>query len=483
MFTTAPLFGRFHSSLKQAAAPLRQQPLHHLESLLQDRLDPALLALNPDKTNSRQGLYFPKLTFLGFLDQTLNADSSCRQAVRQIMAYYQKQPDPKHLGQATSAYCQARARWSLDELIDIRRHLADHTCRNPLALQLPPRAPALKVVDGSCLNLPDTPLNRQAYPQSQDQQPQCGLPLLRLVTVFSLQTGALLERAYGPYTTSENALYQQLWPTFQTGDVIVGDRNFGSWAALASFKARQVDGLFRLHASRNKDFRQGHYLGLNDRLVSWAKPKDQAANLTPQQWQALPATLTVRLVRFRVPTSNGRSKKIVLVTTLTDPLAWPLNLLAALYGRRWQIELFLDDIKTTLHLDMLSCLTPAMAHKELEMHLIAYNLIRSIMAEAACICHVPLGRLSFKGTLDTARQYSLILAQVPPSYRKRRRAIYADMLAVIAQDQVPERPDRFEPRCLKRRPKRYPFMNRPRHELRAAHVDHLPARKRPTPLF
>lgn len=442
-----------------------------------------MLALNPQKANSRHRLYFPKLTFLSFLDQILNPDCSCRQAVRQIMAYYQKQPDPKRLDKDTSAYCQARARWSLDELVDIRRHLSARTHRPGLALPLPPMAGALKVVDGSCLNLPDTPLNRQAYPQSQDQQPDCGLPLLRLVGVFCLQTGALLERSYGPYSTSENALYQQLWPSFEKGDLIVGDRNFGSWAALATFKSRQVEGLFRLHASRNKDFRQGCYLGPNQRLVTWAKPKNQPANMSLQQWQALPETLSLRLVRFRVPTRNGRSKKVVLVTTLTELQLWPLSLLAALYGRRWQVELFLDDIKTTLHMDLLSCLSPLMVHKELEMHLIAYNLVRSIMNEAACVGQVPLERLSFKGTLDTARQYSLVMAQVPASHRKKRQAIYADMLTVIALDQVPQRPDRFEPRCLKRRPKRFPFMKRPRHELRAARLDHLPARIKPSSLF
>ena len=152
----------------------------------------------------------------------------------------------------------------------------------------------------------------------------------------------------------------------------------------------------------------------------WDKPSNKPANLTREQWQALPDSLTVRLVRFRVPTANGRCKKITLVTTLTDPWLWPLEVLASLYARRWKIELFFDDIKTTLHMEMLSCLTPAMVHKELEMHLIAYNLIRSIMGEAACACHAPLERLSFKGTLDTARQYSHTIAQIPASYRKRR---------------------------------------------------------------
>lgn len=477
MFTTAPLFGRFHSPLGPTVQLLRQRPLHHLESLLADRLNPDLLATNPDKANSRERLYTPKLTFLAFLDQVLHPDNSCREAVRQIMAYYHKESDPLSLNPDTSAYCQARARWTLEELIPIRRHLADRITLNPLDLDLP--APhSLKVIDGTCLNLPDTPANRAAYPQSKDQQPECGFPMLRLAGIFSLETGALLERAYAPYTTSENALYQRLWPTLEKGDLLLGDRNFSSWGALASLQQRGIDGLFRLHASRNADFRHGQYLGPNDRLITWAKPRNKPANLTPEQWAALPATLTVRLVRFRVPTAHGRCKKIVLVTTLLDPRLWPLTLLAALYARRWKIELFLDDIKTTLKMDMLSCRSPEMVHKELEMHLIAYNLIRALMGEAACVGHVALDRLSFKGTLDTARQYTAIIAQIPPSYRQRRRNVYRAMLEVMAADLVPERPDRFEPRCQKRRPKRYPFMKRPRRELKAARKDHLPARKK-----
>jgi hypothetical protein len=477
MFTTAELFGKFHSPLKETAQPLRRQPLHHLESLLADRLDPALLAPNPDKTNSRERLYTPKLSFLAFLDQTLNPDASCREAVRQIRAYYQQQPDPQRLDKDTSAYCQARARWSLPELREVRRHLAEHMPRLPLPLAWPIARP-LKLIDGTCLNLPDTPANRQEYPQSKDQKPECGFPLLRLVGVFSLENGALLEHVYGPYTTSENALYQQLWPTLKPGDILGGDRNFGSWGAIASLKANGVDAFFRLHASRNKDFRQGVPLSPQDRLVTLAKPRNKPANLTPAQWKELPATLPVRLVRFRVPTAHGRCKKIVLITTLTDPLAWPRELLAQLYARRWKIELYLDDSKTTLHMEMLSCRSPAMIHKELEMHLIAYNLIRSLMAETACVCQVPVDRLSFKGTLDTARQYSRTIAQIPGSNRKLRSRLYADMLAVIAEDLVPERPDRFEPRCQKRRPKRFPFMTQPRRILKAAGLDTLPTRKK-----
>lgn len=477
MFTPAPRFGKFHSALKTSLQRVRAWPLHHLESLLAHRLPPALLAPNPDHANSRQRDYPPKLTFLAFLDQILNPDASCRSAVRPIQADYHLQSDARQLGAGTSSYCEARARWTLAELTEIRRHLAEHTAHTPLNLgwgDLPP----VKLVDGTCLNLPDTPANRRAYPQSTDQKPECGFPLVRLVGVFSLETGALLQREYSPYPTSEKALYQRLWRTFQRGDLIVGDRNFGSWGALASLQALGVDGRFRLHANRNADFRQGQKLGPNDRLVTWAKPGKPSANLTAEQWAALPATLTVRLVRFRVPTLQGRTKKVVLVTTLLDRLCWPVERLAALYARRWQIELYFDDLKTTLHMDMLSCRTPDMIYKELEMHLIAYNLIRSLQGEAAVSCHVPLARLSFKGCLDTALRYSQVIAQLPVSHRKRRLTMYAEMLAVMAADQVPARPDRFEPRCRKRRPKPYPLMTQPRRVLKAAGVDHIPVKNR-----
>jgi hypothetical protein len=482
MFDTPDLFAGFFadhpSPLRQRLQPLRGQSLHHLESLLADRLNPAFLAPNPDKANSRQRIYTPKITFLAFLDQVLNPGSPCREAVRQIRAYYQTLPQPKHVSQDDSPYCQARARWSLAELVEIREYFADHQGRPPLPWALPqPRRP--KVVDATCLNLPDTPANRLAYPQSQSQIDQCGFPLLRATAIFDLAGGALLERAYGPETKSEQALLQELWPTLRPDDLLLGDRNFGSWSVLAGLGLIPADGLFRLHANRNADLRQGRYLRRHERLVTWAKPTRQPANLTPEQWAALPAQITVRLIRFRVPTASSRSKKIILVTTLLDPVLWPARLLAQLYAWRWKIELYFDDLKTTLGLDMLSCLSPDMVHKELEMHLVAYNLIRSLMAEAACVCHAPLERLSFKGTLDTARQYSRQIAQIPPSKRKLRRQLYLDMLSVIALDLVPERPDRFEPRCQKRRPKAFPFMKRPRPELRAARVDHLPARRQP----
>ncbi len=175
MSTTAPLFGKFHSPLGDAAQPLRRRPLPHLESLPADRLDPACLAPNSDQANRRQRDYTPKLTFMAFLDQALNPDSSCREAVRQIRACYPKQPDPKPRDKDTRAYCPARARWTLDEFIEIRRHLADRTPRNPWKLGRP-TPPPIKVVDGSCLNLPDTRKTAKLTPNPKTSSPNAASP-------------------------------------------------------------------------------------------------------------------------------------------------------------------------------------------------------------------------------------------------------------------------------------------------------------------
>ena len=176
----------------------------------------------------------------------------------------------------------------------------------------------------------------------------------------------------------------------------------------------------------------------------------------------MPATLTVRWVRVRLTAPNGRCQTLTLVPTLTAPKAWPVWRWAALYARRWQSELDGDDLKTTLPMDRLSCLTPARVHKERQRHVIAYNLIRSIMVDSALECQVPLDRVSFKGTLDAAHPDSLAMDKIPVRHRHRRRALYREMRATLAAALVPERPDRREPRCQKRRPQAYPFMTRPR---------------------
>ena len=176
----------------------------------------------------------------------------------------------------------------------------------------------------------------------------------------------------------------------------------------------------------------------------------------------------VREVKVPISDPSCRVKEMVLVTTLLDPKKWSKARLAALLARRWQVELNLDDLKTSLQMDVLSCLSPAMIQRELQLHLIAFNLVRALMLEASVSCHAPLYRLSFKGTLDRMEEFSQSMARVPRSHHQKRLVLYQEMLAAIAEDLVPLRPGRREPRCLKRRPKAYPFMTKPRRKMKDA---------------
>jgi hypothetical protein len=468
MFTTGELFGKFHSPRKpfrSTLGSLRRHTLHQMETLCDAWIPTQRLAPNLAGPNSRERIYTPKLTFLTFLSQVLNPGASCRKAALEVKNYYLLQPQPIHVSQDNSPYCQARARLDLDNLSAIRAALTQRMAQAlPSGQGLCPRP--VKVVDGTCLTMPDTPKNQAAYPQPSWKKPGCGFPQMRLLALFSLDTGALLERARGQYTTSEVRLFRNFWPLLDRGDILLGDRIFGFYYAMAELTRRGVDGIFALNVQRDQDFRRGKRLGKHDRLVTWDKPRSKPKGLTDEQWALVPAQMVVREVKIKTNDPSCRVRQVVLCTTLLDHKKWPKAKLGELLKHRWQVELNLDDLKTTLQMDVLSCRKPAMIHRELEMHLIAYNLNRAIMLEASVSCHAPLYRLSFKGTLDTVQEFSKSMVRVAYSQKKKRQAIYMEMLSTIAADLVPERPGRREPRCLKRRSKPYPFMTKPRRRMK-----------------
>ena len=285
------------------------------------------------------------------------------------------------------------------------------------------------------------------------------------MALFSLSSGALLEVALGNKHQAELRLFRNLWDRLKSGMIFLADRGFCDFVTIVALSLRHVDSVLRLNGSRPHDFRKGKRLGPYDRLVTWKKPLRQSRTATKKLWRSLPEQITLRLICFPVALPGFRPKKIILATTLLDPLAYPAAELAQLYLRRWQVELFLRHIKTTMQMDVLSCKSPEMLSRELMMHLIAYNLIRSVMAQAASAHGVDLERISFKGSVDTLQHFSLAIAQAKS--RRQRDQLTATMLAALAGDPLPERPHRIEPRGRKRRPKAYPFLIKPRGELRA----------------
>lgn len=459
MFTTCDLFGKFHSPQgPRFKAQVAAAPPPELERLFGSCFPAGLLSQTEEGPNSRERVFSVRVTFWTFLWQCLNPGSPCRDAVRKVMAWFAGLGRPK-VRPDDSPYCQARRRLdgrTLERALEASAQAAEQRARQAWRFH----GREVLVGDGTTSAAPDTPQNQRAYPQSARQAPGCGFALVRWVALFSLASGALLAVKVGNKHKAELALFRQLWDRLKAGMIFLADRGFCDYVTLAGLWRRQVDAVLRLNASRTGDFRRGKRLGRYDRLVSWQKPRRRARTATQRLWRRLPAQLTLRLIRYPVVVAGFRPRQIVLVTTLLDPLAYPAAELAQLYLRRWRVELFLRDIKTTLQLDTFTCKTPHMLYRELMMHLIAYNLIRCVMAEAASVHELPLERISFKGSVDTLRHFSREIAHARS--RRQRGHLYHELLEALAGDPLPERPNRVEPRSQKRRRKAYPVLTKPR---------------------
>ena len=315
------------------------------------------------------------------------------------------------------------------------------------------------VVDGTGVSMPDTIENQQQYPQSKAAKPGCGFPEMRVVAMFSLATGALLHYAKSSRKVHERTLFRRLWDQLESGDVVLADRGFCSFGDYYFLLQRGIHSVMRLHQRRSVGLRTVKRLGPGDTLVHWDKMKPTPKGLTKKQWAAVPDVLPVRHISFTVDIPGFRTRSITVATTLLDHRRYPAHAFAELYRRRWMAELYFRDIKTSLGMDILRCKTPAMVHKELAMHVIAYNLIRATMLQAARRAHLEPEQMSFKGTVQTIRQWALVTELATPNQLDHLRAA---MCRTIARDTLPSRPNRSEPRARKRRPKNYQLLNKPR---------------------
>lgn len=444
---------------RRTAVDLRQVTLQQLARHLADLIPVHLLASAEEGPNSRQRLFTLRLTCECFLWQMLKPRTACREVVRQVQALACLQGKGS-ADESASAYIQARQRLPqecLQRVLAATAQAAERHAAPGPRLQGRP----VKVVDGSSVQLPDTVPNQQDYPQPSGQKPGCGFPVLKLVVLFSLASGALLDVVMGSLHDHDLRLFHRLWECLKAGDILLGDRAYGDYVTLAGLPRQGVDVVARLHQARKVDFRKASQRhGPHDGVFVWHKGLQQSTILTPTQWAALPEAIRVRIVRFTAACRGFRTQRITLVTTLLDAELYPAEELVALYLRRWRIELCLRDVKTTLGLEQLRCQSPVMVRKELLAGLIAHNLIRCVMAEAAQVHEAELERLSFKGAVDALRQYSAVLAQARTSRQKRQ--LWQDLLRTLACDRVPWRPGRAEPRAVKRRPKPFPLLNRPR---------------------
>ncbi len=393
-----------------------------------------------------------------FLSQCLSADHSCREAVAQLVAWRVGR-GLKPCSANTGAYCTARGdlpEEAVRELIcDTGRQVEDEAPEDWLW-----HGRKVRVVDGSTITMPDTPENQAEYPQQKSQKPGCGFPIARILVVFSLSVGTVLEAAIGKYKgkqTGENSLFRGLDGVPSAGDILLADRYFSGWCDIALPQTRGVDVVVRKHQLRRTDFRTGKRLGKDDQLVVWTRPQ-RPSWMSLEQYAALPDELTLREVRVRVAQQGFRTRSLVVVTTLLCAERYPAAEIALLYRRRWQAELHLRSIKVVLQMNHLRCVTPTHIRNEFSMHLVGYNLIRGVMAAAAQQSGKSPWEVSFKGAVQALSQFlPLLLTNIVVE------AWCKALLTVIATHVVGHRPDRFEPRRVKRRLKHYTLLQKHRH--------------------
>jgi putative transposase len=442
-------------AFRRAVAEARQHGDLYFASLLPaDRIEQAF---GKARWFWQGWIYTPAVTLWVFLAQCLSPDHSCREAVAKLIAWRLAR-GLKPCSAETGAYCTAR------------EHIPEAACRELMlhtGRAVEQESPSewrwlgrrVLDVDGSTITMPDTPENQEEYPQVPGQRPGCGFPIARLVVVFSLAVGTVIEAALGACQgkqTGENSLFRTLHDALKEGDVVLADRYFSGWFDLALLRSRGVDAVVRKHQLRATDFRTGRRLGQEDHLVCWSKPS-RPDWMSQKEYDALPAELELREVRVRVGQKGFRTQELVIVTTLLDADQYPADQIAALYRRRWQAELNLRSLKVVLQMDHLRCKTPHRVRNEMYLHLVAYNLIRQLMAVAAFRSNLQPWQVSFKGALQAIGNLLPLLATSVST---------ADwctaLLDAIGSQVVGDRPNRFEPRVKKRRPAKYKLMREPR---------------------
>jgi Transposase DDE domain len=414
-------------------------------------------------------VFSPLVTLWVFLGQVLSADHSCRAAVARLIAHRlargQRPCSPQ-----TGAYCQARKRLPESFLADVARQTG-----RALEAAVDPRwlwkGRHVYLFDGTTVTMPDTPENQAAYPQVYNQKPGLGFPIARVGALISLACGAVVDLGFCQYAgkgQGEVSLLRRLWDALHPGDLLLTDALMANWTNIVMLKGRGVELVGRLNkAHRTADFRRGKRLGQEDHVVQWRKPTS-IRSLDREEYHELPDFVTVRETRVWVRQPGFRTRSLVVVTTLLDPEQTTKEDLATLYRARWHNELDLRSLKSAMQMGELRCKTPELVRKEVWAHVLAYNLLRAVMAQAAARHGVAPRTISFTGAMQTLEAFRPLLefgAAQEAAGRSRLRLCH-DLLNAIATHRVGDRPDRYEPRLKKRRRNNYDWLTKPRAEMK-----------------
>jgi hypothetical protein len=447
---------------------LRQQFLQDGDLPFTDVLSAEVVsqALTAIGTCWNDRIFTPLVTLWVFLGQVLNADPSCRAAVARLIAHRVSQ-GLRQCSSETGAYCQARKRLS-ERFFSIVACLVGRKLDASVDSQWLWKGRRVYLFDGSTVSMPDTAENRKEYPLTYNQKPGTGFPVARIGALISLSCGAILKLGMCRYAgkgQSELGMLRKLWGVFRRGDVLVADRLMCAWTEMVMLQQRGVDCVFRLTSHRTADFRRGMRLGKDDHIVKWMKPT-KPRSIDRKTYDALPEFLLVRECRIRIERPGFRVRCLVVATTLLNADEYTKDDLAQAYRARWNEELDLRSIKITMQMDLLRCKTPELVRKEIWTHVLAYNLIRTIMAQTASQEGIAPRSISFKATLQVLVAFQPVISQQAHRGVEHLNSLYQQMLRAIAQHRVANRPDRFEPRMTKRRAKNYDRLTKPRKEIK-----------------
>jgi len=419
--------------------------------------------LNEHGVPYRDRVFSPATTIWGFLSQVLSEDHSCRDAVSRIIAH-RAANGITMCSPNTASYCNARSRIPTPVLSTLARRTAEE-----LHASVDDRwkwnGRSVFILDGSSVSMPDTPENRAMYPQPPNQKPGLGFPLARITVLLSLATGACHDLAIAPYAgkgTGEKSLFRRMYDTLKPGDVVLADALFDDYFITCELCNRGIDLVARAQFERTGSWAEESRPD-GDILV-WQRPQ-KPRGMTGEKYRSYPKQLLMRQVTVDARDKNNRAQQFKVVTTILTP-AIDGKEIGALYEHRWEGEVDIRSIKCTMQMDILRCKTPDMVHKEIWTHLLAYNLLRTVMAVAANEHDIEPRKLSFKGAKQAVTAFAPKIEAARPEDRGR---LIDALLTTIAYYRVGNRPGRWEPRARKRRPKKANLLMQPRDIAKLPH--------------
>lgn len=400
----------------------------------------------------RERIFTPTFTLYLFNKQVLGLDKSCRGTLMQAL--------PESIvgrniqfSTNTAAYCKARQRLPENFIANLTKASGKYL-HESIGEEWKWKGRFVKLADGTTVSMPDTRENQEEYPQNPAQKKGLGFPIARVEVIISLGSGALLDLSIGDYYSSEHFLLRGMLDQLSTGDILLADRYYCSYFLIAFLQKLNIDVVFKIGGNRHYDFRKGKRLSTDDHIVSWKK-NQRPKWMDKSSYDELPDIIYMREIK---------KGKTIVVTSLLDNKKYTKKEVSNLYGQRWQVELDLGSIKSIMGMNILRCKTPAMIRKEIWTFALAYNLIRLIMVQAALLLKKTPRELSFKATLQGLTYFSLILKTV--KNRNDKKIIFRQLLFSIGQHPIGKRPNRQEPREVKRRPKTYKLLLKPRHYIR-----------------